>query len=71
MYINQPDPLELPETKPPTKEFTWESSNVPATYVAVDKLIGYQWEKRLLIQGQLNAPVYGNARVGRQEWVGG
>jgi hypothetical protein len=21
--INQPDPPELPETKPPTKEYTW------------------------------------------------
>ena len=22
-HINQPDPTELPETKPPTKEYTW------------------------------------------------
>jgi hypothetical protein len=22
--INQPNPLELPETKPPTKQYTWK-----------------------------------------------
>jgi hypothetical protein len=36
--INQPDPPELPGTKPPTKEYTWREPMAPAAYVAEDGL---------------------------------
>lgn len=43
----------------------------PAAYVGEDGLVGHQREERPLVLRRLNAPVYGNARTVRQEWVGG
>ena len=48
----RPDPLELPGTGPPTKEYTWR-----ALYVAEDGLVGHQWEERLLGLRVFYAPV--------------
>ena len=42
----------------------------PAAYLAEDCLIWHQWEGRPLVLWKLDAPVYGNAKVVRQEWVG-
>jgi hypothetical protein len=39
------------------------------TYVAEDGLIWHQWEGRPLVLWRLDAPVYGDAREVRQEWV--
>jgi hypothetical protein len=39
-------------------------------YVAEDGLVGHQWEERPLVLQRLYAPVHGNARVRKQEWVG-
>jgi hypothetical protein len=54
--INQPDPTELPGTKPPTRVYM-ERSMAPATYVAEDDLVRHQWEERPLVLGRLHAPV--------------
>jgi hypothetical protein len=32
-------------------------------------LVGHQWEERPLVLWRLYAPVWGNARTGKQEWV--
>ena len=37
-----PDPWELPETKPPTKEHTWRGPRPSGTYVAEDCLVWLQ-----------------------------
>ena len=42
-----PDTWEHPETKPPTKEYTW--SMALCTYVAEDCLVWPQWERICLI----------------------
>ena len=39
-------------------------------YVAEDGLVGHQWEESLLVLGRSYAPVQGNARTRKQEWVG-
>ena len=39
-------------------------------YVAEDGLFGHQWEERPLVLGRSYAPVQGNARARKQEWVG-
>jgi hypothetical protein len=39
-------------------------------YVAEDGLICHQWEERPLVLGRFYAPVQGNARARKQEWVG-
>jgi hypothetical protein len=39
-------------------------------YVAEDGLVGHQWEERSLVLRRLYAPVQGNARARKQEWVG-
>jgi hypothetical protein len=44
---------------------------VLATYVTEDGLVEHKWEERPLSLRVFNAPVYGNARAGRWEWVGG
>ena len=36
-----------------------------------DGLVVHQWEKRLLVLRTLCAPVQGNARARKWEWVGG
>ena len=41
-----------------------------AAYVAEDGLIGHQWEERPLVLSRLYAPVQGNARAMKWEWVG-
>ena len=47
-----------------------EGPKVLTVYVAEDGLVGHQWEVRLLVLRRLNAPVQGNDRIGKQEWVG-
>jgi hypothetical protein len=54
--INQPDPTELPETKPPTRVHM-EGPMAPATHVAEDSLVRHQWEDRPLVLGRLDASV--------------
>ena len=41
-----------------------------AAYVAEDGLVGHHWEERPLVLQTLYAPVQGNARARKQEWVG-
>ena len=41
-----------------------------AAYVAEDGLISHHWEERPLVLQRLYAPVEGNARARKQEWVG-
>jgi hypothetical protein len=40
-----------------------------AAYVAEDDLVGHQWEERPLVLQGLYAPVQGNARARKWEWV--
>jgi hypothetical protein len=42
-----------------------------AAYVAEDGLVGHYWEERPLGLANLYAPVQGNARAKKGEWVGG
>jgi hypothetical protein len=44
---------------------------VPTTYVAEDGLVGHKWEERPLVLLRLHAPVYGNARTEKREWLDG
>jgi hypothetical protein len=44
-----------------------EGPIAPVTYVEEDGLVRHQWEERPLVLGRLDAPVQGNAKVGRQE----
>ena len=39
-------------------------------YAAEDGLVNHQWEERTLVWQRLYAPVQGNARARKQEWVG-
>jgi hypothetical protein len=39
-------------------------------YVAEDDLIGHHWEERPLVLQRSYAPVQGNDRARKQEWVG-
>jgi hypothetical protein len=39
-------------------------------YVAEDGLIGHHWAERPLVLRRLYAPVQGNARARKWEWVG-
>ena len=39
-------------------------------YVAEDGLVGHQWEERPLVLRRSYAPVQGNARARKWEWVG-
>jgi hypothetical protein len=41
-----------------------------AAYVAEDRLISHHWEERPLVLQRLHAPIQGNARARKQEWVG-
>jgi hypothetical protein len=41
-----------------------------AGYVAEDGLIGHHWEERPLVLQRVYAPVQGNARTRKREWVG-
>jgi hypothetical protein len=43
----------------------------PFARVAEDFLIWHQWEGMPLVLWRLSAPLYGDAIVVRQEWVGG
>jgi hypothetical protein len=40
-----------------------------AAYVAEDGIVGHQWEERPLVLKILYAPVQGNTRARKQEWV--
>jgi hypothetical protein len=42
----------------------------PAAYAAEDVLVGHQWEERPLAFRRFYAPVQGNSRARKQEWVG-
>jgi hypothetical protein len=42
----------------------------PVAYVAEAGLVGHQWEERFLVLRRSYAPVQGNARARKQEWVG-
>ena len=39
-------------------------------YVAEDGLVGHHWEERPMVLQRLYAPVQGNARARKWEWVG-
>jgi hypothetical protein len=39
-------------------------------YVSMDGLLSHQWEERPLVLQRFYAPVQGNARARKQEWVG-
>jgi hypothetical protein len=39
-------------------------------YVAEDGLVDHQWEERPFVLRRSYAPVQGNARARKQEWVG-
>ena len=41
-----------------------------AAYVAEDGLVGHQWEERALVLQWFYAPVLGDARARKWEWVG-
>ena len=41
-----------------------------ATYVSEDGLFGHQWKESPLVVQTLYAPVQGNARAKKWEWVG-
>jgi hypothetical protein len=41
-----------------------------AAYVTEDGLVGHQWEERPLVLQRLYAPIQGNTRARKQEWVG-
>ena len=41
-----------------------------AAYVAEDGLVGHHWEERPLVLQTLYAPVQGNGRTKKWEWVG-
>ena len=41
-----------------------------AAYVAEDGLVSHHWEERPLVLRRLYAPVQGNARSRKLEWVG-
>ena len=41
-----------------------------AAYVAKDGLVGHDWEEMPLVLRRLYAPVQGNARARKWEWVG-
>jgi hypothetical protein len=65
--FNWPDPLELPETGPPTKEYTWRDP----------WLWPHMWSCWTSLGGEALGPVgvrcpsVGKFQGGRQEWVGG
>jgi hypothetical protein len=40
-----------------------------AAYVSNDGLVGHQWKERPLVLQPLYAPVQGNARAKKWEWV--
>jgi hypothetical protein len=40
-----------------------------AAYVAEDGLVGHQWEEKPLVLQTLYAPVQGNTRAKKWEWV--
>ena len=40
------------------------------SYVAEDGLVNHHWEERPLVLRRLNAPILGNARAKKWEWVG-
>jgi hypothetical protein len=39
-------------------------------YVAEDRLVGNQWEERPLVLRRSYAPVQGNVKARKREWVG-
>jgi hypothetical protein len=41
-----------------------------AAHEAEDGLVSHQWEERPLVLRRLYAPVQGNARARKREWVG-
>jgi hypothetical protein len=41
-----------------------------AAYSTEDGLVGHQWEERPLVLRRFYAPVWGNTRARKWEWVG-
>ena len=41
-----------------------------AAYVSKDGLVGHHWKEKPTVMQTLNAPVQGNARAKKWEWVG-
>jgi hypothetical protein len=41
-----------------------------AAYVSKDGLVGYHWKERSIGHTNFNAPIQGNARAKKWEWVG-
>jgi hypothetical protein len=41
-----------------------------AAYIAKDGLVSHHWKERPLVLQRLYAPVQGNARSRKREWVG-
>jgi hypothetical protein len=41
-----------------------------AAFVSKDGLVGHHWKERPIGQANFNAPVQGNARAKKWEWVG-
>jgi hypothetical protein len=65
--MKQPDPAELQETKPPTKEYTRRTHGSNQIY-SRGRPCWTSMEERSLFLSRLNASVEENDRVGR--WVG-
>ena len=63
--VNRPDLPELPGDWTTNQSVHMKGPIAPATYVAEDGLVGYQWEEQPLGLRGFDAPVLGNARVGR------
>jgi hypothetical protein len=56
--------MNYPVTHPPPRAVSL------VAYVAEDGLLSNQWEKRPLVLRWSYAPVQGNTRARKQEWVG-
>ena len=62
-------PLGAPADWTTNQRIHMEGPMVLVAYVAEDGLVGHQWEERPSDLRVFNAPVEGNARAGRWEWV--
>jgi hypothetical protein len=68
-------PKELKRSATLYEKQQYELSSTPelmflAAYVAEDGLVGHHWEERTLVLQRLYAPVQGNFRARKLEWVG-
>jgi hypothetical protein len=65
------NPPELLGTGPPSKEYTWRDPWLRPNIWQRMSFVGHKWEERPFGLRGFDAPVYGNARVGRWDWVDG